>query len=56
MSVNRGIKKMWYILKWNITHKKAEILPLAATWMDLEIIILNELRITKTMISFTCGI
>ena len=56
MSIDRGIKKMWCILKWDITHKKAEIMPLAATWMDLEVIILSELRITKIMTSFICGI
>ena len=34
-----------------------EILPFAATWMDLEIIILSEVRETQTnMISLTCGI
>ena len=27
--------------------KKNRIMPLAATWMDLEIIILNEVRKTK---------
>ena len=43
---------MWYIytteyysaIKWN------EIMPLAATWMDLEIIILSEVSQRKTNI------
>ena len=56
------IKKMWYMytteyfsaIKWN------EIMPFAATWMDLEIIILSEVsQIEKDkyrMISLICGI
>ena len=46
----------------NTTHpflKKDEIMPFAATWMDLEIIILSEVSQTekdKYMISLICGI
>ena len=38
------IKKMWYIYTMEnySATKKNEIMPLAATWMDLEIIILSE--------------
>ena len=39
--------------------KRNEIVPFAATWMDLEIIILSEVSKTekdKYMISFICGI
>ena len=38
------IKKMWHIytMEYYSAIKKYEIMPFAATWMDLEIIILSE--------------
>ena len=55
------MKKMWYIYRveyYSVT--KNEILPFAATWMDLESIILSEASQTEKdkyyMISLICGI
>ena len=46
------VKKMWYIytMEYYSAIKKNEIMPFAATWMDLEIIILSEVRQKKTSI------
>ena len=45
-SIDKWIKKMWHIytMEYYSTIKKNEIMPLAATWMDLEIVILSEVR------------
>ena len=56
------IKKMWYIypLEYYSAIKKNETMPFAATWMDLEIIILSEVSPTEKdkyrMISLICRI
>ena len=41
---------MWYIctMEYYSGIKKNEIMPFAGTWMDLEIIILSEVRKRKT--------
>ena len=68
-STEEWIKKMWYVCVYIyihtysgilLSHKKNEIMPFAATWMDLEIIILNEVSQKEKdkyhMISLICGI
>ena len=46
------MKKMWcaYTTEYCQPLKKNGILPFAATWMDLEIIILSEVSQTETNI------
>ena len=63
MSIDRGVdKEDWYIytMDYYTAIKKNEIMPFAAMWMDLEIIILSEVNQKKKdtyhMISLICGI
>ena len=62
MSINIGMYKEDVIHIYNgiLAIKKNKIMPFAATWMDLEIIILSEVGQTEKdkyhMISFICGI
>ena len=51
-STDEWIKKMWYVytMEYYSAIKKNEIMPFAATQIDLEIIILSEVSQTKTNI------
>ena len=56
------IKKMWHIcmIEYYSVIKKNEIMPFAATWMDLESVIQSEVNQRKTKseskLSVVCGI
>ena len=60
-STEEWIKKVWciYTVEYYSAIKKNEIVPFAATWMDLEIIILNEVSQTEKgkycIMSLICG-
>ena len=45
-STEKWIKKMWYIhtKEYYSASKRNIIMPFAATWVDLEIVILSEVR------------
>ena len=51
-STDEWIKKMWHIytMEYYSAIKKNKIIPFAATWMDLEIIILSKASQRKTNI------
>ena len=61
-STEEWIKKMWYIytVEYYSAIKNNKIMPLAATWMGAEIVILSEIRQMEKgkhhMISLICGI
>ena len=55
------IKRRWYVytMEYSSAIKRNEIMTFAATWLDLEIIILSEVCQTvkdKHMISFISGL
>ena len=61
-STDEWIKKMWYIytMEYYSAIKKIKIMPFAAIWMQLEIIILSEITQKEKdkyyVVSLICGI
>ena len=61
-STDEWIKKLWYIytMEYYSAISKNKIMPFAATWMQLEIIILSEINQKEKdkyhMTSLICGI
>ena len=61
-STDEWIKKMWciYTMEYYSAIKKNKIMPFAATWMDLKIVILSEVSQKQKdkyhMLSLICGI
>ena len=57
-STDKWIKKMWYTHNGVLlSTKKNEIMPFAATWMDLKMIRVNQKKKDKyRMLSLVCGI
>ena len=47
--MDEWIKKMWYIytMEYYSAIKRNEILPFATTWMELEGIMLSEIRVRQ---------
>ena len=60
-SANEWIKKMWllYTMEYYLAMRKNEIWPFAARWMELEDIMLSEIRQSEKdrhhMFSLICG-
>ena len=44
--MDEWIKKLWYIhtMEYYVVVKQKELLPFVTTWMDLEIIMLSQIR------------
>ena len=60
-STDEWRKKMWfiYIMEYYLAMRKNEIMPFAATWMELEDIMLSEISQSEKdrchMVSLICG-
>ena len=58
-ATDEWIKKMWFIytMGYYLAMRKNEIMPFAATWIELEGIMLSEIsqRRTDIMFSLICG-
>ena len=58
--MGKGMLYIIYTMEYYSAIKKNEMMPFAAMWMDLEIIILSEVsqkeKYKYHMVSLTCGI
>ena len=56
LPTDEWVKKMWYVymMEYYSAIKKNEIMPFSATWVQLEIIMLSEVRQRKTNIIWYC--
>ena len=54
-SAEEWIKMMWYVytMEYYLVIKKNKTMPYAATWMNLEIIILSEVRERQILYEIT---
>ena len=55
-SMDEWVKKTWYIytMEYHLAIKKNEILPFATMWMELEGIMLSEIRERQKSYDFSC--
>ena len=58
LSTDKWIKKKCFIctMDYYSVIKENEIMPFAATWMDLDIVFLSQTEKDKYLISFICRI
>ena len=60
-STDKWIKTMWFIytMEYYLAMRKDEIWPFAATWMELESVMLSEISLSEKdryhMFSLICG-
>ena len=59
--MDKWIRRMWciYTMEYYSAIKKDKIMPFSATWMELEALILSEVKSERErhhMISLICGV
>ena len=59
MSINNEwVRKVcvYHTMEYYLAMKKNETMPLAATWLDLEILILSEVRQMSHAVTYMCNL